>query len=86
MEPAGIAAVEVAKADGSWTVLDPVEALEVPADLAAALDAEPGARVAYEALSASARKALLWAVVSAKRTDTRARRITGAVETVLRRR
>lgn len=85
MEPAGIAAVEAAKADGSWTVLDPVEALEVPADLAAALDAEPGARAAYESSSVSARKALLWSVVSAKRTQTRARRIADAVETLRRR-
>jgi uncharacterized protein YdeI (YjbR/CyaY-like superfamily) len=86
MEPAGVAAVEAAKADGSWTVLDPVEALEVPADLAHALEATPGAREGYEALPASAKKALLWAVLSAKRPETRVRRIAAAVETVLGRR
>lgn len=75
MRPAGIAAVETAKANGSWTVLDSVEALEVPDDLAAALDAEPGARAAYEGFSPSNRKAILWWVTSAKRPETRQRRI-----------
>ena len=39
MSPAGLAAIERAKANGSWTLLDSVERLEVPPDLAAALDA-----------------------------------------------
>ena len=75
MQPAGIAAVEAAKANGSWTVLDSVDALEVPNDLAAALDAEPGARAAYEGFSPSNRKMILWWVKSAKRPETRERRI-----------
>lgn len=82
MTPAGLAAIEAAKANGSWTILDSVEALEVPDDLAAALDAEPGARAAYEALSPSARRLILWSVISAKRPETRARRITAAVAQV----
>ena len=40
MTDVGRAAIEAAKADGSWSVLEPVEALIVPDDLAAALDAE----------------------------------------------
>jgi len=75
MQPAGIAAVETARANGSWTVLDSVEALEVPDDLAAALDAEPGAREAYEGFSPSNRKMILWWVKSAKRSETRGGRI-----------
>ncbi|HSK56755.1 MAG TPA: YdeI/OmpD-associated family protein [Jiangellales bacterium] len=75
MQPAGIAAVETAKANGSWTVLDSVEALELPGDLAAALDAEPGARETYEGFSPSNRKMILWWVKSAKRPETRQRRI-----------
>ena len=75
MQPAGIAAVEAAKANGSWTVLDSVDALEVPDDLAAALDAQPGARAAYEGFSPSNRKMILWWVKSAKRPETRERRI-----------
>lgn len=80
MAPAGLAAVERAKADGSWSVLDAVEALEVPEDLATALGSDPAARAGYEALPASARKQLIWHVVSAKRPDTRARRVAAAVE------
>ena len=83
MQPSGLAAVERAKADGSWTVLDPVEDLVVPEDLAAALDARPGARAAYEALPPSARKQILWSVVSAKRPETRARRVDRAVATLV---
>jgi uncharacterized protein YdeI (YjbR/CyaY-like superfamily) len=75
MQPAGIAAVETARANGSWTVLDSVEALELPDDLAAALDAEPGARETYEGFSPSNRKMILWWVKSAKRPETRQRRI-----------
>jgi uncharacterized protein YdeI (YjbR/CyaY-like superfamily) len=82
MEPAGIAAVERAKQDGSWTVLDPVEALEVPGDLAAALAADPVAAVAYDRLSRSAKKQVLWNVISAKRPQTRSRRVAEVVQRV----
>ena len=43
MTPAGLALIEEAKRDGSWTLLDDVENLVVPDDLAAALEAHPGA-------------------------------------------
>jgi hypothetical protein len=49
MAPAGLAKVEAAKADGSWSALDSVEALEVPADLAAALARYEGAAANFEA-------------------------------------
>ena len=41
MLPAGLAAIEEAKRNGSWTLLDDVENLVVPDDLAAALVADP---------------------------------------------
>ena len=75
MQPAGLAAVERAKADGSWTRLDAVEALTEPDDLRAALDAEPRARAAWDAFPPSARRALLEWLSSARREPTRARRI-----------
>lgn len=80
MAPAGLAAVAAAKANGSWTMLDAVEAELVPDDLAAALDADPAARAGYDGMPSSARKQLLWQVVSAKRPETRARRVARAVE------
>jgi uncharacterized protein YdeI (YjbR/CyaY-like superfamily) len=75
MAPAGLAAVEVAQANGSWTILDSAEAGEVPDDLAAALDAAPGARGHWEALTRGQRKAILGWIATAKRPETRARRI-----------
>ena len=75
LKPAGMAAVEAAKANGMWTVLDSAEAGEVPEDLAAALKAKPEARTAFDGFSPSARKAILGWIATAKRPETRARRI-----------
>ena len=75
MQPAGQAVIDRAKKDGSWTVLDPVEALEIPDDLARALRKKPSAQKRYEALSNSGKKQVLWSVISAKRMETRAARI-----------
>lgn len=52
--------------------------VEVPDDLAAALDAG-GARVAFDALPTSARKAHVTSVESAKAAETRQRRVDGIV-------
>jgi uncharacterized protein YdeI (YjbR/CyaY-like superfamily) len=79
MTEAGRRAVEVAKANGWWTILDPVEDLIEPADLAAALDAVPQARKEWDGFPPSARKMMLWWVVSAAKPDTRARRIATIV-------
>jgi uncharacterized protein YdeI (YjbR/CyaY-like superfamily) len=78
LEPAGRAAVEVAHANGSWSLLDDVEALVVPEDLAAALEAS-GARDGWEAMSPTRRRQHLLALVQAKRPDTRAKRVAAAV-------
>ena len=51
--------------------------VEVPDDLAAALDAAPGARAAFDALSPSARKAHVTNVETAKAAETRQRRVDG---------
>ena len=75
MQPAGLAAIERAKADGSWTVLDGPEHLEVPPDLAAALDANPPAAELFAAFPPSARKLMLSWVATAVRPETRASRI-----------
>lgn len=76
MQPAGLAAVETAKADGSWTRLDDVEDLVVPDDLDAALEiAGPAARAGFDGFSASARKAFLFWIADARRPETRARRV-----------
>jgi uncharacterized protein YdeI (YjbR/CyaY-like superfamily) len=79
MTERGREAIDEAKADGSWSQLDDVEALIVPPDLRAALQAVAGAEAAYEALSNSAQKQYLWSIQSAKRPATRARRIEEVV-------
>ena len=73
MHPAGLAKVAAAKRDGSWTLLDSVEALEVPADLRKALGGA-GMRK-FEALTPGRQKEHLRALVAAKRPETRAKRI-----------
>ncbi|WP_205745218.1 YdeI/OmpD-associated family protein [Egicoccus halophilus] len=80
MTDAGRRAVEVARANGWWTRMDPVEDLIEPADLGAALDAQPVARVAWDGFPPSARKRMLWWLVTAAKPQTRARRVARIVE------
>ena len=79
MHPSGLAAVEQAKADGSWTRLDAVETLAEPDDLRSALDAVPQARAEWDAFPRSARRAILEWIGSAKRDATRAKRVAETV-------
>ncbi|MDQ2788937.1 MAG: YdeI/OmpD-associated family protein [Actinomycetota bacterium] len=76
MHPAGVAEVERAKADGRWDAAYAGQAnIEVPADLAAALIAEPQAQAMFDILTSQNRYAILYRVHNAKRAETRARRI-----------
>jgi uncharacterized protein YdeI (YjbR/CyaY-like superfamily) len=76
MAPAGLAEVERAKADGRWEVAYAGQAsIEVPADLAAALAAEPKAQAVFETLSKQNRYAVLYRITTAVRPETRERRI-----------
>lgn len=75
MQPAGRAAIDVARANGAWTLLDDVEDLVVPPDLAEALSAHPGARETWDAFPRTVRRAALVRLVEAKRAETRARRV-----------
>ena len=76
----GLAAIAQAKADGSWEQIDPVEALEVPGDLAEALAASPDASATFDGLADSRRKQYLWWIHSAKRPETRTKRIAETVD------
>ncbi|MDH3397321.1 MAG: YdeI/OmpD-associated family protein, partial [Acidimicrobiia bacterium] len=79
MTEVGRATIDEAKADGSWSQTDEVDALIVPADLQAALDAAPEAEAAYQAMIDSAKKQYLWWIHTAKRPTTRANRIEEAI-------
>ena len=80
MTDAGRRAVDVAKGNGRWTISDTVEDLIEPDDLSRALDTAPAARSSWDAFPPSARKQMLWWVISAARPDTRERRIATIVE------
>jgi len=79
MTPAGRRAVEAAKANGTWTIYDAVEDLLEPDDLMAALATSPPARTAWDGFPPSARKQMLWWIISAGRPETRAGRIARIV-------
>lgn len=79
MTAAGRRAIAIAQANGWWTILDPVEDLIEPGDLVAALDAVPAARAAWNAFPPSARKQMLFTIVTAGAPQTRARRIAKIV-------
>lgn len=76
MQPAGLAAVEAAQADGRWerAYARQSEAV-VPDDLAAAIAASPPAQATFDGLNAVNRFALIYRVGSVKRVDTRERKI-----------
>jgi len=76
MRPAGLAAVEAAKADGRWdAAYDSASTATVPDDLQAELDANPKAAEFFATLSSANRYAILYQIQDAKRPETRARRI-----------
>lgn len=75
MHPAGLATVRAAKASGTWTALDAVEALEIPPDLSAALQLFPDAAAHFDAFPRSAKRGILEWIINAKRPETRAKRV-----------
>jgi len=79
MREAGFASIEIAKNNGSWTVLDEVEELLIPDDLEQALDLYPGAKDYFTDLSKSVKKMMLHWLLMAKRPETRQKRITEIV-------
>ena len=80
MRPAGIAEVERAKADGRWAAAyDSPKTAAPPPELVAALATSPKAETAFAALSSQNRYSILFQLQTAKRAETRARRIAAFV-------
>lgn len=76
MKPAGTDAVERARADGSWEgAYEGSSSITVPSDLAAALTDCQAAQTMFDGLDAANRYAILYRVSTAKRAETRQRRI-----------
>jgi uncharacterized protein YdeI (YjbR/CyaY-like superfamily) len=80
MTDAGREAIERAKANGFWTISDAAEDLIEPDQLAAKLDERPEARAAWDSFPPSARRQMLWWVISAVQDETKDRRIAAIVE------
>ncbi|HEY1158134.1 MAG TPA: YdeI/OmpD-associated family protein, partial [Arthrobacter sp.] len=85
MTDAGRAAVEAAKADGRWDAAYGGQAeVKVPADLAAAIAANPAAQATFDVLTKTNLFSLVYRTNSAKQAATRERRIAGFVEMLAR--
>lgn len=80
MRAAGLREVDLARADGRWdAAYEPQSRAEVPADLAAALAANPAAQAFFDTLDRVNRYAVIYRVTSVKRPETRAKKIAGFV-------
>lgn len=85
MHPAGLGAVQSAKADGRWGAAYAGQAtIAVPDDLAAALAAEPRAQAMFEILSSQNRYAILYRLSTPKGEDARARAVARFVAMLAR--
>jgi uncharacterized protein YdeI (YjbR/CyaY-like superfamily) len=80
MHESGLAKIEIAKQNGSWTSLDTVEDLIIPEDLTLAFNQNPEAFENYQNFSPSYRKGYLYWLNQAKRAETRNNRITTIIE------
>ena len=80
MTDAGLKSIEVAKKNGSWSILDDVEELIVPKDLEEAFKSQPGSEEYFSNLSKSMKKMMLHWITVAKRPETRLKRITEITE------
>jgi uncharacterized protein YdeI (YjbR/CyaY-like superfamily) len=83
MAPSGLAKVAAAKRNGSWTKIDRIELrAEVPEELLDALALHPSIEVKFNTLAPSQKKLYSWWIESAKRPETRARRIAETLKRV----
>ncbi len=80
MTEAGLEKIQIAKQNGSWNALDEVEALIIPDDLQRSLNQNPTASKNFEAFSNSTKKGILFWISSAKRPQTRAKRIQKTID------
>jgi uncharacterized protein YdeI (YjbR/CyaY-like superfamily) len=75
MTKAGFESIKTAKKNGTWSIMDDVEKLIIPEDLRIALNKKESSMEFFLSQSKSIKKAMLYWVVIAKRTETRKKRI-----------
>ncbi|NJK93920.1 MAG: hypothetical protein HC905_02430 [Bacteroidales bacterium] len=71
----GFKSIEIAKQNGSWTILDTAESLIIPNDLESELKKNTNALEYFHSLSRSDKRNILQWLVLAKRNETRLKRI-----------
>jgi uncharacterized protein YdeI (YjbR/CyaY-like superfamily) len=81
MAEAGLKSVDVAKENGTWTIFDSAERLEIPEDLELAFERVPGSKLFFQEQKKMLRRSMLGWIATAKREETRKRRIDEIVET-----
>lgn len=79
MTAAGLETIVAAKRDGSWSALDAIEDLQLSADLIEALNSNKTASDNFMAFSTSSKKNIVRWIESAKRPETRLKRIAETV-------
>lgn len=80
MTTAGLAKIEAAKEDGSWSALDSIEALEIPPELVAALAEYECASTNFNAFPRSVKQGILEWILNTKTPETRAKRIANTAQ------
>lgn len=80
MKEDGYKSIKTAKENGSWTILDQIEALIIPEDLKEELANHNNSVEYFDNLSKSDKKILLYWIISAKREETRKKRILEIAE------
>jgi uncharacterized protein YdeI (YjbR/CyaY-like superfamily) len=85
MQPAGLAAIERAKSDGRWAAAyDSWSSASIPVDLATELERSAKARAFFDSLNSRNRYAILFRIQTAKKPETRQRRIREFVRMLAR--
>ena len=81
MKPAGLEEIERARKDGRWeAAYDSPSAAAVPADFEKELDRHPKAKAFYKTLNRANSYAILWRLQTAKKAETRAKRMRSFIE------
>ncbi|MEI8047049.1 MAG: YdeI/OmpD-associated family protein [Bacteroidota bacterium] len=85
MKPAGLKEAKAAKDDGRWGIAyDPQSSMTVPQDFITELSKDSKASAFYESLNKANKYAVAWRIQTAKRPETRAKRIKEIVEMLAR--
>ena len=86
MATPGMAKIEAAKRNGSWDKLSDIDRIgrtdEIPEDLSQALATNPVAKEKFERLPPSQKKLWAWWILSAKKPETRSRRIAETIKDI----